>query len=119
MASVDWGPRSWKEESDRAFEPKERVWFGWNLCHLVDTCMINSYAKAAANTMVIGRALAFLAKQMEPEEGELQGTLYGAHFKAFCMGRSLGGHVCGFVGKHYRQLHDNLFVSLIVGCCSI
>ena len=82
MASVDWGP--WGEESrgkSRAFKPK-------SLGAL--TCSFDDYATATTNTMVIGRVLSFLAK-----------TATGS-FKTFCIGHSLGGHICGFAGKDLR-----------------
>ena len=86
MASVDWGP--WGEESkgkSRAFKPK-------SLGAL--TCYNDDFAKATTNTMVIGRIISFLAKKVQPN---IPGSL-----KTFCIGHSLGGHICGFAGKDYR-----------------
>ena len=81
MASVDWGP--WGEES-KAFKPKSWSW----------GCQYGPYKKAATTTMVIGRILSILAKNIQQD---ITGSL-----KTFCIGHSLGGHICGFAGKDYR-----------------
>jgi len=53
---------------------------------------IAGYSTAASNTMVIGHAL-----------GTLLGKIYDVpghkNLKSYCIGHSLGGHVCGFTGK--------------------
>ena len=53
---------------------------------------VAGYSSSAANTMVIGNAL-----------GKLTESIYSAsskqNVKSFCVGHSLGGHVCGFTGK--------------------
>ena len=89
MASVDWGP--WGDESKgksrlRGAPKPESEHF---------TCNLEDYATAATNTMVIGRMLSFLAKKFNSDKS---GSL-----KTFCIGHSLGGHICGFAGKEYRQ----------------
>ena len=86
MASADWGP--WGEASQspsKVFKPK------------IDTCISAilpsgwfNYAKAATTTIVIGHLLARLAEKVQPVD------------KTFCIGHSLGGHICGFAGKDYR-----------------
>ena len=58
------------------------------------SCKSDNYATATANTMVVGRLLSFLVKKVQPDIAD---TL-----KTFCIGHSLGGHICGFAGKHYR-----------------
>ena len=88
MASVDWGP--WGDESKgksrlRGSPKPESEHF---------TCNLEDYATAATNTMVIGRMLSFLAKKVN---SDISGSL-----KTFCIGHSLGGHICGFAGKEYR-----------------
>ena len=53
---------------------------------------VAGYSAAAANTMVVGHAL-----------GKLMESIYSSaakdNVKSFCIGHSLGGHVCGFTGK--------------------
>ena len=53
---------------------------------------IAGYSSAAASTMVVGHAL-----------GKLTESIYSSasqdNVKSFCVGHSLGGHVCGFTGK--------------------
>ena len=53
---------------------------------------VAGYSSSAANTMVIGHAL-----------GKLTESIYSSsikqNVKSFCVGHSLGGHVCGFTGK--------------------
>ena len=53
---------------------------------------IAGYSRAASNTMIVGNAL-----------GELMKSIYSSaekeHVKSFCVGHSLGSHVCGFTGK--------------------
>ena len=53
---------------------------------------VAGYSSSAANTMVIGNAL-----------GKLTESIYSSsmkqNVKSFCVGHSLGGHVCGFTGK--------------------
>ena len=80
VASPDWGP--WGERSR-------------NILSLdYYSCKSDNYATATANTMVVGRLLSFLVKKVQPDIAD---TL-----KTFCIGHSLGGHICGFAGKHYR-----------------
>ena len=82
-AVVHWGPGA-----DKTWE--------------VDTWTCNSralpsfnYARAATTTIVIGHLLASMTKRIrQPDQTE--------DFKVFCVGHSLGGHVCGFSGKEYR-----------------
>ena len=53
---------------------------------------VAGYSSAASNTMVIGNALGRLTEYMyEFAENE--------NLKSFCVGHSLGGHICGFTGK--------------------
>ena len=82
MASVDWGP--WGEVS-------KSIRWSWG-----DplTCITDYYAKPATTTIVIGRILSILLKTIQPD---IAGSL-----KTFCIGHSLGGHICGFAGKDYR-----------------
>ena len=53
---------------------------------------VAGYSSAAANTMLIGNAL-----------GKLTESIYSSstkdNVKSFCIGHSLGGHICGFTGK--------------------
>ena len=60
---------------------------------LLDIFKLN-YPKASTTTMVMGHLLARLAEKMEVS---ITGNL-----KTFCIGFSLGGQLCGFVGKNYR-----------------
>ena len=53
-----------------------------------------NYARAATTTMVMGHLLATLAEGVQPD---MRGDL-----KVFCIGHSLGSHVCGYAGKGYR-----------------
>ena len=50
------------------------------------------YSTAAANTMVIGNALGKLTEAM-------YASTKNKKLKSFCIGHSLGSHVCGFTGK--------------------
>ena len=90
VASVDWGP--WGEEnkgnSSTAFKPRS-----WGAL----ACNNDDYATAAANTMVVGRILSFLAKVVRRE-------VEGSCVRTFCTGHSLGSHICGFAGKNYRLI---------------
>lgn len=64
---------------------------GWGR-GLVD---IFSYWRAAANTRYISQALFFIMEALH----EVVGRQVFTH----CAGHSLGGHVCGFVGKHLKS----------------
>ena len=50
------------------------------------------YSRASSTTMIVGNAL-----------GELMNSIYSfaekENVKSFCVGHSLGSHVCGFTGK--------------------
>ena len=50
------------------------------------------YSASASNTMVIGNALGKLTESIYSSSAK-------ANVKSFCVGHSLGGHVCGFTGK--------------------
>ena len=56
---------------------------------------VAGYSSAAANTMVVGNAL-----------GKLAESIYFSaptdNVKTFCVGHSLGGHICGFTGKTFQ-----------------
>ena len=53
---------------------------------------ISGYSRAASNTMIVGHALGNLAESIT-SFSEAQNV------KIFCVGHSLGSHVCGFTGK--------------------
>ena len=63
------------------------------------TSDLSGYSTAASNTMIVGHAL-----------GKLTESLYEADvhdaLKTFCIGHSLGSHVCGFAGK--TQILDGI-----------
>ena len=50
------------------------------------------YSKAASNTMVVGHALGRLTESIYSFAGR-------GNLKSFCVGHSLGSHICGFTGK--------------------
>ena len=50
------------------------------------------YSSSASNTMIIGNALGKLTESMYSSSAK-------QNIKSFCIGHSLGGHVCGFTGK--------------------
>ena len=60
------------------------------------------YSSAAATTMVIGHALGKLTESIH--EGS-----NNSNMKTFCVGHSLGAHVCGFTGKTKTNLLDGIF----------
>jgi len=60
---------------------------GWKSCH------VSNYAIAAANTMVVGHSLGLLTSWLVDD--------INSNGKIFCLGHSLGGHVCGFAGKTF------------------
>ena len=70
------------------------ILFDTLLCasHSIEGGVVSGYSKAASNTMVVGHAL-----------GKLTEALYSfssnGALKTFCIGHSLGSHVCGFTGK--------------------
>lgn len=60
-----------------------------------------NYYKSAADTPIVGRFLGLLTKQIKEDN---------THIKTFCIGHSLGAHVCGFSGK---TLGDNVVDGII------
>ena len=56
------------------------------------TSDLSGYSTAASNTMLVGHALGKLTESLY--EADVTGAL-----KTFCVGHSLGSHVCGFAGK--------------------
>ena len=75
---------------------------------LVPGCFVPGYFTPAVNTMVIGRHLGLLNRLIGyriAEQADL--TNPGGQYRTFCVGHSLGSHVCGFMGKAtngYQQL---------------
>ena len=62
---------------------------------LAYTCSIlgakSKYLAAASNTMIVGHAVGKLTEYLLQTAGE--------NVRSFCIGHSLGAHVCGFIGK--------------------
>ena len=52
---------------------------------------MSRYLKAASNTMVVGHLVGKLIESIIPNLNQ--------NVKTFCIGHSLGAHVCGFAGK--------------------
>ena len=102
VASVDWGPWGAGDESKGKSRLRGAPKPPKPESEILDmsehfTCNWKDYATAATNTMVIGRMLSFLAKKVESD-------------MTFCIGHSLGGHICGFAGKEYRR--EELYLSI-------
>lgn len=53
---------------------------------------VAGYSNSASNTMVIGHTLGKLAESITSASSK-------GNVKTFCVGHSLGGHICGFTGK--------------------
>ena len=53
---------------------------------------VAGYSNSASNTMVIGHTLGKLAEAITSASSK-------GNVKTFCVGHSLGGHICGFTGK--------------------
>ena len=66
-----------------------------------------AYGVAAANTWPIGNILAYVNEKIVPSrESNL--------FKTFCIGHSLGSHLCGFFGKMSKQLNKATTINKII-----
>ena len=52
---------------------------------------VTGYSSAASNTMIVGNALGKLTESIYETSNQ--------NVKTFCVGHSLGAHVCGFTGK--------------------
>ena len=79
------------ETEDRAYT---EALFDAFLCtsYGIGSADISGYSTAASNTMIVGHALGKLAESLYAADSN--GAL-----KVFCIGHSLGSHVCGFAGK--------------------
>ena len=61
-------------------------------------CMDKSYKQAALNVMVVGNVVGELVKFTKNEFAS------DIDYTTFCIGLSLGGHTCGFIGKSSRMV---------------
>ena len=56
-------------------------------------CLTQTYKQASLNAMAVGNTLGELVKHIEANFAN------GRTYKSYCIGLSLGAHVCGFIGK--------------------
>ena len=56
-------------------------------------CLTQTYKQASLNAMAVGNTLGELVKHIEGNFAN------GRTYKSYCIGLSLGAHVCGFIGK--------------------
>ena len=68
---------------------------------------VQEYGVSAVNTWPIGNVLAYVNKQVILARNSNS-------FKTYCIGHSLGSHLCGFFGKMSKKL-GNLTVDKIIG----
>jgi len=66
------------------------------------------YPTAAANTWPIGNILAYV-------HHEIVKDMKKKTISTFCIGHSLGSHLCGFFAKRLKELNSNLNVEKIIG----
>jgi hypothetical protein len=71
-------------------------------------CSSVSYGTAAPNTWAIGNILAYVNKQIAY-------TVMPNKIKTFCIGHSLGAHLCGFFGKMVKILNPKFPLDKIIG----
>merc|ERR1712226_231733 len=58
-----------------------------------------NYAGAAISTWAVGNILGYVNYEISQQQAL-------ANVKTFCVGHSLGGHMCGFFGKMANRLLD-------------
>ena len=56
-------------------------------------CYTKTYKQASLNSMAVGNTLGELVKHIK------RNFANGRTYKSYCIGLSLGAHVCGFIGK--------------------
>ena len=56
-------------------------------------CLTQTYKQASLNAMAVGNTLGELVRHIEGNYAN------GRTYKSYCIGLSLGAHVCGFIGK--------------------
>ena len=56
-------------------------------------CFTQTYKQASLNAMAVGNTLGELVKHIKGNFAN------GRTYKSYCIGLSLGAHVCGFIGK--------------------
>ena len=61
-------------------------------------CMTTSYKQAALNALVVGNIVGELDKHIR------NGLAKDEIYTTFCIGLSLGAHVCGFIGKSSKMV---------------
>ena len=69
---------------------------------------VREYGVAAANTWPIGNVLAYVNEK-------IVSTHNSKALKTYCIGHSLGSHLCGFFGKMSKKLDKDLTVEKIIG----
>ena len=57
------------------------------------SCMTSSYKQAALNDYIVGNVVGEFVKQFKHDFSS------ETNFTTYCIGLSLGGHLCGFIGK--------------------
>ena len=69
-------------------------------------CIYNGYGRASANTWPVGNILAYVNKEIANTSDNIN---------TFCIGHSLGAHMCGFFGKMVKKLKHDMVVTKIIG----
>ena len=62
-------------------------------------CSVTSYKHSSLNAMVVGHVVGELDKHLRNDIARKQ------IYTTFCIGLSLGAHVCGFIGKSSKTVY--------------
>ena len=63
-------------------------------------CMTGSYKQASLNAMVVGNVVGELVKHIRNDIAKEHS------YTTFCIGHSLGAHVCGFIGNSSNMVNN-------------
>ena len=109
-----WGARLWSStdsrisKAQRKAEPNKLNWALQQLMCCSPIWVNSRYLQSAANTWPVGNIVAYVNHEIAAN--------YGSHqIRTYCVGFSLGAHVCGFFGKMVKKLSPRGTVRKIIG----
>ena len=63
------------------------------------------YGTATVNTMVVGILVGELDKHIGAEDWGMGKDTHKRKYTTYCIGLSLGAHLCGFIGKSHKMVN--------------
>ena len=108
VAKVYWktGANASKKRTLSSYSHKNYPLCKTRSCRFAQCCTNpTTYGESSVNTWPVGNVIAYVHKEITAK----------LKIKTYCMGFSLGAHVCGFFGKMTRSLNNDTPIHKIIG----